>query len=200
MKKNPHSSSGETILEVIIAISVLMLILAPASALYISSTQNIAANRSNLIAASLAEEGIEITRNMRDTNLLRFSPKATECWNTKPEHSDLATCETQTIEAGVYRLTLDIVSFNWTLEVPITGDLLTDELNDPTRDDFYRLKLDPATHVYSHAVGSDTPFYREIVIAYGTGGEMAVQSRVLYRMGTNVRTIRRNISLTDEPQ
>lgn len=191
---------GETILEVLIAVSVLMLIMAPASGLYIASTRNIATNRNDLIAASVAEEGIEMVRNIRDTNFLRFSQKATECWNSKPEHSDLATCETQTIAAGAYRLTLDIASFNWTLEISGSGDSLTDQLNDPTKDDFYRLKLDPTTHLYSHTVGDDTAFYREIVISYSAAGEMEVQSRVLYRIGTNVLTKRRNISLTNEPQ
>lgn len=137
MKKSPvyrllstaYFSSGETILEVIIAVTVLMLILGPASALYISSTHTIAGNRNDLIAAALAEEGIEMLRNMRDTNLLKFSPKAQECWNTKPDHDTLTdsdapmtaqSCENSDnkIAGGKYRLTLNPGTLEWNLEVP----------------------------------------------------------------------------------
>lgn len=144
-KKNAKIGStmthrGETILEVVIAVTVLMLILAPASALYIASTHTIAGNRNDLIAASLAEEGIEILRNMRDTNLLKFSPKAQECWNTKPDHDTLTdpgapaatieSCENaaKKISTGKFKLTLNPGTLEWNLESPNDS---TSQLSEP---------------------------------------------------------------------
>lgn len=124
MKQFLQKNRAETLIEVIIAVSILMVIMAPASALYISSTRTIAGNRNDLIAAALAEEGIEMVRNMRDTNLLRFSPKATNCWNTRPEHEDLSNCEAagNKIAAGRYRLTLNPSTLAWELKEPVPSE------------------------------------------------------------------------------
>lgn len=133
---------AETILEVVIAISVIMIILAPASALYIASIRTSATNRNDLVAAALAEEGIEIVRNIRDTNFIKFSDKARDCWNTKPEELPAGTdCfdAGNKIAAGTYRLTIDVANGNWALES------LPDPLNDNlagANDEKYRLTLD----------------------------------------------------------
>ena len=79
------TKSGETLLEAIVAVSILLIVLGPASALYVGSIRTVAVNRNNLVASSLAEEGLEVFLNIRDTNLLKFSSKKTDCWNTKPD-------------------------------------------------------------------------------------------------------------------
>lgn len=76
---------SETLIEAIIAISILIIVLAPASAMIISSSKTIGQNRNDLVASALAEEGLEIMRSFRDTNLIRFAQKADSCWNTKPD-------------------------------------------------------------------------------------------------------------------
>ncbi len=104
--KTSFFTRAETILEVVVAISVIMIILAPASGLYIASVRTVATNRNDLTAAALAEEGIEIVRNIRDTNFMKFSNKARDCWNTVPGHTDGATCDAAAnkIAEGSYRL------------------------------------------------------------------------------------------------
>lgn len=92
----PHQKKvqrGESLIEVIIAIGMLMLIGGPASALFLSSIRTLSINRNELLASSLADEGVEMLRNMRDTNLLRFSSKKAECWNVMPEVREVATCQ-----------------------------------------------------------------------------------------------------------
>lgn len=131
-------------MEVVIAIAVIMVILAPASALYIASTRTVAVNRNDLVAAALAEEGIEMVRNIRDTNFIKFSDNARECWNTLPDQ----TCP-NAIADGSYRLSVNVDDLKWTF------DMATAPLNsfvDPygerkydlagPNDEGYRLMLD----------------------------------------------------------
>lgn len=80
-----RSKKCETLLEALVAISILLIIIGPASALYVASIRTVAVNRNDLVAASLAKEGLEVIRNIRDTNLIRFSSKKATCWNTKPD-------------------------------------------------------------------------------------------------------------------
>ncbi len=79
--EKPTLRRGETLLEVIVAISVLMIVLGPASGLFVASVHTVGQNRNDLVAAALAEEGIEMVRNMRDSNFMQFSTKVAQCWN-----------------------------------------------------------------------------------------------------------------------
>ncbi|MBI5412802.1 hypothetical protein HZA42_00460 [Candidatus Peregrinibacteria bacterium] len=84
---------GETLIEAITAVSIFLVILMPASGLYVSSIRTVSMNRNDLVAVALAEEGVEVMRNIRDTNLIKFSPKAKKCWNAQPKHKDLDKCD-----------------------------------------------------------------------------------------------------------
>ncbi|MBI2638268.1 hypothetical protein HYW83_01620 [Candidatus Peregrinibacteria bacterium] len=165
------TKKAETILEVIIAVAVLMVILAPASALYIASIRTAATNRNDLVAAALAEEGIEIVRNIRDTNFIKFSDKIEDCWNTVPNHSG-NDCAVNKIGNGPYRLEVNVYStspdyLKWTLAGvadgavhnalhtyvdPVSGETKYDLIE--TNDEDYRLTLDegdsPHTNLYYH--------------------------------------------------
>lgn len=219
------NNTAESLIEVIIAVSVITTILVPASGLYVTSLRNTSINRNDLIAATLAEEGLEVMRHIRDTNFLRFSPKASECWNTKPDHTDLDGCENNTITAGSYKLIRDNLTLKWRLEN--SSPPLTPELIKPS-DSFYQLKLDlnpnpscdsPSlasgtpchnhfindTHLYNHTRGTSTIFYRSITIEYfpapptPTQG-MKVISLVRYRSGTGVQNFQLITRLTSKLQ
>ena len=82
------SHSGETLIEVMIAISVLVLVMVPVAELNIKATRNNAYNRDHLVAENLATEVLEIIRGIRATNLLLFIAKENLCWNTKPDFKD----------------------------------------------------------------------------------------------------------------
>ena len=175
--------SGETLIEIMIAVSVLMIALAPASALYIDSIKSTAANRDYLIVEALAEEGIELVKNIRDTNFLRFSAKAEECWNAKLE-ADISNCDTKTIEKGSYK-----ISTNAGLEI------MTVAFDAAKPSDVYKLKLD-STGLYSHNSGIDTNFYREIKLEKLDTNSMFVSSRVFFKSGAKLKDIFRTTVLT----
>ena len=107
--------------------------------------RTVAANRNDLIAAALAEEGIEVVRNIRDSNLLKFAPKARDCWYTKPSHADLETCDSpenkiaEFADGGnYYLLALNPDTLQWDFS-PAVGNLA-----DANNDD-YLLRSDIAT-------------------------------------------------------
>lgn len=191
--------SGETLLEVMIAISVLVLIMAPVAELNIKAIRNNTYNRDHLVAENLATEGLEIVRGIRNTNLLRFSTKEELCWNTKPDFEDMDKCgETgNLIKIGSYIIKENIGSPNielvWKALEPLKDDF---SLSD---DSEYRLKLDASTKIYSHDTGELTNFHREIFIEYSTSGKtMFISSRVFFKNGAKVKKVTRVTALTSK--
>lgn len=94
MMKKPNNwwqktKAGETLLEVMIAIVVVMIGSATATSLIISAIKANVFNKDLLTALNLAQEGIEYMRNVRDTNWIKFSSDTQSCWNMRPE---AATC------------------------------------------------------------------------------------------------------------
>lgn len=195
-KLNPTPFKAETILEAIIAISMLLLIIGPAGAMYVSSIQTVGGNRTDVVAAALAEEGLEIVRNMRDTNFMKFSPKAETCWNTRPADTNftpmLDNCDKAQNKIGdetkldpiLFKLMFNPDTLEWTLDSGVTPP--------PKSLDDYRLRLDnptqsdpecptnaPACHTHTglyflpppglpgHSPrGSESLFNREVTVEY----------------------------------
>ncbi|MBI5413708.1 hypothetical protein HZA42_05165 [Candidatus Peregrinibacteria bacterium] len=205
------------------------LIVAPASGLYIANSRITAMNRNDLVAAGLADEGVEVMRNIRDTNLIKFSPKAKSCWNATPKFDSIDDCDkkankmAQEVGEKHFKLTLDPETFDWDLEDG-SADLSAGIAEE------YRLKLDEATatnpecnpsgggaqNCSAHtglyfspprnapqalnSRGSLSRFYRQIGIKYTTNGKaMKVTSTVKYMNGGSERTIKRAVILTNQP-
>lgn len=66
-------SSGFTLMEVLVSVTVLSVGVVGAITLLNSSTSMIANSNNKVIAVNLAQEGIELVRNVRDTNFLRIT-------------------------------------------------------------------------------------------------------------------------------
>lgn len=187
--KTPFFTRAETILEVVIAVSVIMVILAPASGLYIASVRTSANNRNDLAAAALAEEGIEIVRNIRDTNFIKFSNKARDCWNTVPGHTDAATCDAAAnkIPEGSYRLSVNVDQdsadyLKWTLSEPAVigaAAALNPNLTGAS-DGNYRLSLDALASAECTGLGEPpgchVHFRDDTHVYYHAGGGAGVES------------------------
>lgn len=72
--------SGETLLEIMIALGIAAVVLISVfSMLSITISTNVNVEN-RIIALNLAREGIEVVRNVRDTNWLRFSGSRRENW------------------------------------------------------------------------------------------------------------------------
>ena len=200
--KTSEKHSGETLIEIIIAVGVIITILAPAAGLQVQSIRDLAFNRDYLIAETLADEGIEIIRNMRDTNFLKFPGKEKDCWNTKPDDSNnpsqitLDTCDKNKIEAGSYILKRDIDTLKWSIK-NIGANSIPDDFNFE-EDSEYRLKLDNDTQLYNHDSGELTNFFREIYVEYDGENKMNVLSRVFFKNGAKTKIVKRLYHLTNK--
>lgn len=67
MKLN-SKNQGFTLLEAIVAIAILLVAVTSASGLILSSLQNVHVTKNRVVAAYLAQEGIEVVRAIRDTS------------------------------------------------------------------------------------------------------------------------------------
>lgn len=185
--KNLKFHPAETLIEILIAVSVLMIALAPAGALYVNSIKDTAMNRDFLVAETLAEEGIELVKNIRDTNALRFSSKAKECWNAKLE-ADINNCGTEKIGEGFYRISMDLLSANF----PVKLESQSAGFDSSAPQDGYKLKLD-TSGLYDYGLsGSETNFFREINIQYPASAPdniMFVSSRVFFKSGAEFKEV-----------
>lgn len=75
---------GETLAETIIALSVLAIGITVASTVILNSMRNMTNAKNRLIGVSIAREGMEALRNIRDTNWLLYSDRRRQCWNNDP--------------------------------------------------------------------------------------------------------------------
>ena len=74
--------SGESLLEVMIALFVVTIGTATATSLIITSIKANVFNKDSLISLNLVQENLEYMRNLRDSNWLAYSADTQHCWNT----------------------------------------------------------------------------------------------------------------------
>jgi prepilin-type N-terminal cleavage/methylation domain-containing protein len=71
VRNSQNFSKGFTLIEVLVSITIISAIIASSTALYVSSLRTNSLNAKYLQALLLAQEGLEITRNIRDSNYLQ---------------------------------------------------------------------------------------------------------------------------------
>lgn len=104
-EKNECSSNSKsfTLLEVILAITVLTLAVGGSFVLISQTITSVSVVQSKLTASYLAQEGIEIIKNIRDTNWLKIQPwdqglDGGDCWEgdyqtgAPPDYTLLTSC------------------------------------------------------------------------------------------------------------
>jgi type II secretory pathway pseudopilin PulG len=161
--KIKNHRKGETILETLIAMGILVIGIMMASSIMGSSIRNINSSKNRVIAVNIAKEGLEAIRNIRDTNWLKFNSVKRECWNHEPikeaidpcpiPPTDIPPVRTNPIKAGdyiVYKQPIKesdpAIGWKWRLEdmrinkqdtPPPTGNLndvyYTEDAADPTK-------------------------------------------------------------------
>jgi len=100
MKKYHFSIKGETLVETIIALSIMAIGITIAGTVVLNSMRNMAIAKKRIVAVNIAREGIEAMRGIRDTNWLLYSDKRRQCWNHNPGEG---VCDDLSpIEPGVY--------------------------------------------------------------------------------------------------
>ena len=137
MRKN---SAGFTILEVILAITVLTLAVGGSFILISQTIGSVSVIQSRLIASYLIQEGLEIVRNIRDSNWLK-----NQGWD-------------QGLPAGDWEADYTTTSFDEDCEN-------VEHYNCHIYDDNSFLKIPETDEFYNYSSGTDTIFKRKITIS-----------------------------------
>lgn len=208
-KKN---HKGQTLIETVIAIFILVSGITAAVGLAIfafSSSQNIS---KQMIAVGLAREGIEAVKNMRDTNWLRQTSINKDCYNydsglsnpatlTCPSSSTGGACcyknwQTQVFDlnpagspgSGNYRLRFDLAGNFWDLESASNNRYGLDFDSNASGPSFLGFYSFPNGSGVNHSVAT-SDFARQIVITedngvaqYGSGAANPFNKDTGYRL------------------
>jgi len=183
MFRQIKSRRGETIVEVIIAVVVLVVGILAAFRLLINSGIQNELSRERVVATNLAREGIEAVRNIRDTNWLRFGGEKRLCWNNADFIAPI-TCEDSNSDGvpnehikhnQLYISEFDNSNYRWKLATQSDALDLGDG-NISANNEKYRLKID-ANGLFNHdTAGTDSIYFREIYIEYMNDTATAIAS------------------------
>ena len=157
MKKLLQKIRGESIIESLIGIAIIIIALAGIMALFSDNIRLNHSTRNRIIAINLAREGIEAVRFVRDSNWLVYSNDRRVCWNNDTENDCVDSGSDGITDFplnGNYNAVMDPADFTWKLEEDSDGLDLDNQLN--LHNNFY-------LHTAS---GSTTPFQRQIQISY----------------------------------
>lgn len=154
-----NQKQGFTLVEVIIAIAITVTALISAIVLIAFSSSSIKINKSKIIAVGLAQEGLEVVKNIRDNNWLHNCP----------------VCDRRT--AANWRIGLG--EGDWRVQYNLET-LLSFEA-DP-------LKID-GNGLYQYINGPETFFYRRVNIQYLTDDQIKVISQITWNEKGKDQTI-----------
>jgi len=160
MQKIFSKNRGESIMESLIAISIIITSLAGIMALFSDNIKTNQSTKKRIIAINLAREGIEAVRFVRDSNWLVYSNNRRSCWNND---TTLEICQytngfTNNPLYGNYNAVMDPTNFTWKLtqdDDGVNGILDLDN----------QLFLKNGFYLHDNT-GKITPFLRQIKISY----------------------------------
>ena len=164
-RKNPK---GFTLIELLIAIFVLSVGMLGAYVAIQKSASIASYSYNRLIAAYLAQEGIEIVRNVKDTNLLEDFANPPVLWN-------------EGLDANIYQAQYSSIT-NCT-------DLGPSLLPCSSCDDFTQLAflMKGNNCYYNYADGVNTIFKRKVSIIKVGEDELDIAATVYWKDGTQIR-------------
>ncbi len=156
MAKNEIKNKGFTVIEAITAVFVLTIGVVGCTLLANQALSSSEISRSRLIAVNLAQEGIEIVRNIRDANWL-----AGQNWNTG-------------LSANSHEVKYD--STNSPIPCDITAAGTYCAWSEPGN----YLKIDSNSNYNYDASGTTTTFKRKVTISYPQTYEMKIECTVYW--------------------
>jgi len=158
-KNFKSKSSAFTLVEVLIAISILIIGILSGFILVTRALYNVAVIKDRLTASFLAQEGIELTRQIRDSNFLRILNEESISWNNG-------------LETGSYIIKSNVEGEELIQLVPITPSEAPDFL------------YNDALKIYNYSTGEPTTFNREIKITTISNDEIRVESIMQWKTRT----------------
>jgi len=162
-------SGGFTILETIIAVLIVGISISAIVVVAGGGAQKAIQSKDRLIAAYLAQEGVELVRNVRDTTFLVFEDELgiDTRWNSFK--TSMAPC----FVSGC------AVAFDRDGDLPVAVS---------TSGGGIFLLFDKSTGIYSYEAGDKTIFNRQVIMTELNPGTIEVTVIVDYKEGTQNRT------------
>lgn len=173
MKHTRNKTRGFTIIEVLIALTIFSIAVAGIVTVSVQGGVNITNVRNRTIAKYLAEEGIELMRGVRDTNVVASTVPATGWGNFITLVTSTANCTSSPCD----------------VDATVPGSIITCTTTCPV------LAYNESTGYYNHQpIGGSTsnrvsPFTRNLVITSVSSDEIEVVSTVSWREGNNQQSI-----------
>lgn len=156
-KLRNNSKKGFTLVEALVALSILIVGIISGFILVTKALYNVTIIQDRLTASFLAQEGIELVRQIRDTNYFKKLNGGIDSWDDGLNNGD----------------NIVIVNTN-------TGSVTLRLFSDPSYDPY--LYYHPITGLYDHdSSGSKTSFQRVINISPVNNDEIKVQSIVTWK-------------------
>ncbi len=205
---------GETIVEVLVATVLLVTVLAGSFVVLNRASRANINVQNRIVAINLAREGVEIVRNIRDTNWLKYSGNRREKWlcldslDSPPD--SLNECNgagvPTTISTGFYKIDFDSGLQRYFLEEVIGAGIL-DIHNDSAELDSFLLYTDATTGKFTYdstdSGGADnepSPFYRQIdltVLSDAVCGTECHEEKlkIIVRVGRRENELSKNVVL-----
>lgn len=147
-KFNFKDRSGQAMLEMVVAISVILVGVVSTLTLTIATISGGNISKMQVTASNLAREGIEIVRNLRDQNALLIEANELDY-----------TLWTNGLEGGVNAHAAIVDASDWSL------DSLNETLEDCIKDNNCRLYLDNDNFFSHHdKTGQATPYWRLVLL------------------------------------
>lgn len=113
------NKKGETLLEVLIALTIVAVSAAAAASAIVSANKGLSLSKNYMVAQNLASEGLEIVKNIRDTNWMKFPLNKDVCWlNLNVDATQSGECEgigQPSDEGDDYWIIKDAGTNRWTL-------------------------------------------------------------------------------------
>lgn len=192
-------SRGESLLEVIVAISMLVIVVTGASMLQRNAIISIGSGRRFLVGQTLAKTGIELVKRTLLSNRLKFPNDLDACWFAMPQVSAATDCASSPLTDGSAPDSAQTYSFQISID-PATGVSQFEYKNPPldledgidASDESFRLYLDEDETRYLHepadpSVVEQTPFFRQVTLSYPESNILVVTSSVQWFEGTRLR-------------
>ncbi len=152
--------NGFTLIEALVAISILIIGILNGFILVTRALYNVAVIQDRLTASFLAQEGIELVRNIRDTNFIKILQGGSVSWRQGLLDSSSGRCY--------------IIDNN-------LGTRQGIELKETNCDNSSPLKYDSINKIFTYQSGNDSVFHREIKIETISPNEIRILCTVKWR-------------------
>lgn len=144
---------GETILEVVVAMGILSLVMFSAFGLIGQAIATHTNVKNRVTAVDIGREGMELVRNIRDTNWIRYSGDKRNQW----------LCYQSPCETSAHRMTTGFYSVDPTQDPMLVKTTEQSTLNIDVLADYAEFQiLNSPTAGFNHTAGEATIFYRQL--------------------------------------